>query len=323
MYLGIIQSALLLYALCPLYSFVQRRFGIGGGLVVIGSLSAAKIAYDIQESAQQNYYTLLEVQRHSSAMEIRAAYKRVSLKLHPDKNPSGEAEVAFQRVKHAYDVLMDEKSRDIYNRFGSAAALSSADPRSDELKLIADIGILYVAWGILSYLSTSSASSKLCRTWIALITLLVLVIEVSFLLTESQLPVWLGSATTEHQLLLILHSVLPCLAISLRSLAEFLYVDCDQSTVEVLLQLNLHQCSLQELLSQLEALATREQRNAGDTNEILSNVSSIRNAMNIADETAAAAVEKLKRSSTNPGHSYYWLVFVAIYGGVYLFQGEQ
>lgn len=37
-------------------------------------------------------------------MEIRQAYKRVSKKLHPDKNPLQNAEAMFQQVKVAYDV---------------------------------------------------------------------------------------------------------------------------------------------------------------------------------------------------------------------------
>ena len=37
-------------------------------------------------------------------MEIRQAYKKVSKKLHPDKNPSQNAEAMFQQVKVAYDV---------------------------------------------------------------------------------------------------------------------------------------------------------------------------------------------------------------------------
>ena len=56
------------------------------------------------QGRERNYYSVLEVSRHSTAMEIRQAYKKVSKKLHPDKNPSQNAEAMFQQVKVAYDV---------------------------------------------------------------------------------------------------------------------------------------------------------------------------------------------------------------------------
>jgi DnaJ family protein B protein 4 len=51
-----------------------------------------------------NMYKLLETGKYNTALEIRQSYKRVSRKYHPDKNPSSDAEVMFQKVKSAYDV---------------------------------------------------------------------------------------------------------------------------------------------------------------------------------------------------------------------------
>jgi len=44
------------------------------------------------------------VTRSSTSAEIRKAWKRKSLELHPDKNPSASAKDEFERVKEAYDV---------------------------------------------------------------------------------------------------------------------------------------------------------------------------------------------------------------------------
>jgi DnaJ-class molecular chaperone len=63
-----------------------------------------------------NYYSVLYVaptssggeeiliSRSSTSAEIRKAWKKKSLELHPDKNPAPSATQEFERVKEAYDV---------------------------------------------------------------------------------------------------------------------------------------------------------------------------------------------------------------------------
>ena len=81
---------------------------------------AIKLGYELY-GMDKNYYEVLEVSRHSSVLDIRQAYKQISKKLHPDKNHAANAEEMFQQVKTAYDVLMDEAQRDVYNRFGKVS----------------------------------------------------------------------------------------------------------------------------------------------------------------------------------------------------------
>ena len=69
-----------------------------------------------------DYYTLLEVPRSASAEEIKKAYRKFALKYHPDRNPnSTEAEAKFKQISEAYDVLSDEKKRQVYDRYGEDA----------------------------------------------------------------------------------------------------------------------------------------------------------------------------------------------------------
>mmetsp|Transcript_19177 Transcript_19177/g.60310 ORF Transcript_19177/g.60310 Transcript_19177/m.60310 type:complete len:277 (+) Transcript_19177:22-852(+) len=61
------------------------------------------------------YYARLEVSRTASSDEISKAYRKLSLKYHPDK---GGSEMEFKALSEAYEVLKDEKRRVAYDRFG-------------------------------------------------------------------------------------------------------------------------------------------------------------------------------------------------------------
>jgi molecular chaperone DnaJ len=68
----------------------------------------------------------LEIRRESSDAEIKAAYRRLALKWHPDRNPGDQAaEDRFKELSSAYAVLSDQEQRTRYDRFGS---VDSAGP---------------------------------------------------------------------------------------------------------------------------------------------------------------------------------------------------
>jgi DnaJ-class molecular chaperone len=65
----------------------------------------------------ENYYTILEVTKESSDADIKKAYRRLSKKYHPDKNPAGEEQ--FKKISNAYSVIGDSKKRAEYDRIQS------------------------------------------------------------------------------------------------------------------------------------------------------------------------------------------------------------
>ncbi|MCE9527182.1 MAG: J domain-containing protein [Planctomycetales bacterium] len=66
-----------------------------------------------------DYYKTLGVSRGATKDEIQKAYRQLAKKYHPDLNPDDKtAKKKFQEVQQAYDVLSDEKKRQMYDQFG-------------------------------------------------------------------------------------------------------------------------------------------------------------------------------------------------------------
>lgn len=62
-------------------------------------------------SGNKDLYEILGLGRGASSSEIKKAYRQLSLKYHPDKNPSEDAATRFAEVASAYEVLSDEEKR--------------------------------------------------------------------------------------------------------------------------------------------------------------------------------------------------------------------
>ena len=70
---------------------------------------------------KRDYYEVLGVSKTATDAEIKAAYKKMAIKYHPDRNPGNkEAEEKFKEAAEAYDVLRDPEKRQRYDQFGFA-----------------------------------------------------------------------------------------------------------------------------------------------------------------------------------------------------------
>ncbi|KAL1356922.1 hypothetical protein HN51_008922 [Arachis hypogaea] len=82
-----------------------------------------------------DYYSVLNVSRNATLQEIKASYRKLARKYHPDKRPG--AEEKFKEISAAYEVLSDDEKRSLYDRFGESglqgenggsASASGVDP---------------------------------------------------------------------------------------------------------------------------------------------------------------------------------------------------
>jgi len=75
----------------------------------------------------KNFYDILEINKNASPEEIKKAYRKLSLKYHPDKNPASDAVEKFQDISDAYETLSDERKREEYDNPSTAGVMNEDD----------------------------------------------------------------------------------------------------------------------------------------------------------------------------------------------------
>jgi len=77
--------------------------------------------------SKRDYYEILGVSRTAREAEIKAAYRKMAVQHHPDKNPDDpHAEEKFKEAAEAYSVLSDPQKRAAYDRFGHSGVNAGA-----------------------------------------------------------------------------------------------------------------------------------------------------------------------------------------------------
>ncbi|XVE61201.1 hypothetical protein DITRI_Ditri06bG0020600 [Diplodiscus trichospermus] len=85
---------------------------------------------------EKNLYEVLGVEKTASQQEIKKAYYKVALRLHPDKNPSDEeAKEKFQQLQKVISILGDQEKRAVYDQTG---CVDDADLAGDVIQNLKD-----------------------------------------------------------------------------------------------------------------------------------------------------------------------------------------
>ena len=81
-------------------------------------LQAFLLVFSLIFILAEDYYELLGVSKDADNRDIRKAFKKLALKLHPDKNSEDDAHEKFLKINKAYEVLKDEQLRKKYDLHG-------------------------------------------------------------------------------------------------------------------------------------------------------------------------------------------------------------
>ena len=72
-------------------------------------------------ATKKDYYEILGVKKDASEEEIKKSYRKLAMKLHPDRNPDNpKSEEQFKEAKEAYEMLSDDQKRAAYDQYGHA-----------------------------------------------------------------------------------------------------------------------------------------------------------------------------------------------------------
>lgn len=91
-------------------------------------------------ATETDFYGLLGVSRDADDRTIKAAYRRLAMEHHPDRNAGcGESEGKFKAISAAYECLKDPQKRAAYDRYGHAAFQNRGAGGAD----FADLGDIF------------------------------------------------------------------------------------------------------------------------------------------------------------------------------------
>lgn len=146
----------------------------------------------------ENYFETFSLNRVFTTDKLRKSYRKLALESHPDRAwDNGNQTKNFQDIQDKYEILLDEKLRVSYDKFGPEigfiAHLEAKKGRlldhfqSHRVGILIKDGIFYIAFGIILIAISSEENLALCRKLCYALILAFFSLEVAFLWDEHQI----------------------------------------------------------------------------------------------------------------------------------------
>ena len=89
-----------------------------------------------------DFYQILGVSKNATNNEIKKAYRKLAIKYHPDKSSDENKEEntkKFQEISEAYEVLSNDKKREIYDKYGKEGLNNNGGPNINPFDIFNEI----------------------------------------------------------------------------------------------------------------------------------------------------------------------------------------